>query len=67
MTPTTTTTELPALLRDHDIAKIIGCSRRHVWTLVSAGRIPRPVKISTRCARWRREVIADTLAQLANR
>ena len=59
-TPTT------SWMRDRDIAALIGCSRRHVWFLVSAGRIPRPVKISTRCARWPREVIADALTKLAN-
>ncbi len=38
------------LYRINDVAKILGCSRRHVFTLVSQGRL-RAVKLSRRATR----------------
>lgn len=40
------------LLKDRDVAAIIGCSRTNVWMMVRDGRLPPPLKLG-RMARWR--------------
>ena len=41
------------LLRDTEVAEILGVSRRMVWLLVRSGELAPPVRIGTRLARWR--------------
>jgi len=36
-----------------DVARLLGISERHLWTLHSSGRLPRPVKLG-RSVRWNR-------------
>ncbi len=54
-------TDLPAdegrlILRDVDLARLLGCSARHVATLDTRGLIPSPVHLG-RCKRWSRPII----------
>lgn len=58
--------DLPAderrlLLRDTDLAKLLGCSVRHVATLDTRGLIPAPVHLG-RCKRWSRPIIEQWAA-----
>jgi len=53
------------LLRDLDLANLIGCSRRHIWTLVSLGRLPQPIRLSRRCVRWNPEEVARAIRELS--
>jgi excisionase family DNA binding protein len=39
-----------------DVATVLGCSRKHVYTMTDAGRMPAPIRIG-RLVRWDREVI----------
>ena len=53
--------DLPAdgsrlILRDSDLAQLLGCSVRHVATLDTRGLIPSPVHLG-RCKRWSRPII----------
>lgn len=45
-----------ALLNVHQVARLLSCSPRHVHRLVSADRMPRPVKLGA-LVRWPRHVI----------
>lgn len=58
--------DLPAderrlLLRDTDLARLLGCSVRHVATLDTRGLIPSPVHLG-RCKRWSRPIIEQWAA-----
>ncbi len=50
------------LLKDVEVAFILGCSRRHVWELLAHGKICPPVHLG-RLVRWR---AADLDAWAAN-
>ena len=49
------------LLRDIDLAFLLGCSVRHVSTLDTRGLIPSPVHLG-RCKRWSRPIIEQWAA-----
>lgn len=44
-----------------DLARLLGCSRRHVYHLVERGRIPAPVRFGT-LVRWSRPAIEAWIA-----
>jgi predicted DNA-binding transcriptional regulator AlpA len=53
---------VPVLLRDREVATLLGVSRASVWKLVSEGVLPKPIKLpGTRSARWRREAILEAV------
>jgi len=49
------------LLRDRDVAKVLGCSLQHVWRMTKAHKLPQPVKIG-RTTRWSLESLRAYLA-----
>ena len=58
--------DLPAdgtrlILREVDLAMLLGCSVRHVSTLDTRGLIPSPVHLG-RCKRWSRPIIEQWAA-----
>jgi excisionase family DNA binding protein len=51
-----------AMLSIEDIAtNYLGCSKRHVYRMADAGRMPRPIKLGS-LARWPRAVIEQWIA-----
>jgi len=50
------------LLNVHSVAKLLGCSPRHVRRLADTGRMPRPVKLGA-LVRWSRLEIEGWIAQ----
>lgn len=57
----TKTQPVPATTQLFDVqavAELLRCSPRHVYRLVDAGRMPRPVKLGQLC-RWPRRRILD--------
>lgn len=44
--------EISPLIRDVELAELLGVNRATVWTWNSGGKIPRPVKIGG-ATRWR--------------
>jgi len=42
----------PQLIRAEDVARMMGVSERTLWRLLSAGKVPQPVRIG-RSTRWR--------------
>lgn len=51
--PSHETTTTPELLPIGEVARLLGCSPRHVWRLADSDRMPRPVKLGA-ASRWRR-------------
>jgi excisionase family DNA binding protein len=48
--------ERPLLLRDRELAELLGVSRSMVHKLHAQGALPAPVKLG-RCTRWNRDII----------
>jgi excisionase family DNA binding protein len=46
------------LLTSEELAKLLEISERTLWRLLSAGRVPRPVRIG-RSTRWRLDEVKD--------
>ncbi|MCE9590084.1 MAG: AlpA family transcriptional regulator [Planctomycetes bacterium] len=46
----------------NDAAYLIGVGRATFWKLHSAGKLPLPVRLSTRCPRWRVDELRAWLA-----
>ena len=56
---------LDKLLRQEEVALAVGCSRGHVWRMVSQRRFPPPYRTGKRAVRWKAsevEVWIDNLA-----
>ena len=51
----------PLALPAADVAKLLVISERHLWSLHSAGKIPRPLALG-RCRRWSYEELQSWLA-----
>ncbi len=50
------------LLSARDVAALLGrCSTRHLYRMVDAGRMPRPIKLGG-LVRWRRDELLDWIA-----
>ena len=47
------------LIRDREVAHLIGMSVPTVWRLVSKGVLPEPIRTFSRAARWRRVDIEE--------
>ena len=50
-------TERKLLLSAAEVGALLGVNRSTVWCWDSSGRIPRPVRIGSKCTRWRRAEI----------
>jgi excisionase family DNA binding protein len=51
-----------ALIDVQAVAALLSCSTRHVYRLVDAGRMPRPVKLGA-LVRWNRQSVMKWLAE----
>ena len=51
----------PLLLKDREVAALLGVSRRHVATLRASGRMPAPVRLGC-SVRWQRDEIEGWIA-----
>lgn len=45
------TDEKPLALSAEEVAKLLGVSERHVWSLNSSGKLPKPIRLG-RAVRW---------------
>ena len=54
-----------ALLRLKDVSRLVGLSRSTIYSRVSDGRFPRPLRVSERSVRWRMQSILEWTAGLA--
>jgi prophage regulatory protein len=52
------------LLRLPELVRTIGVSRATIYRYVDSGRLPPPVKLSTRCVAWRASEITAWMAAL---
>lgn len=51
----------PGLLDVRAVAKMLGCSARHVYRLSDAGRMPPPVKLGA-LVRWSKATVEEWIA-----
>ncbi len=51
----------PLLVRADEFAKMMGVSERTLWRLLSAGKVPKPVRIG-RSTRWRMAEVREWVA-----
>lgn len=62
--PQTEAVDSPSILTDADgIAHLMDVSVATVHRMRSAGRLPRPIRVSAGCVRWRRATIEEWLAE----
>ena len=57
----TTERSLPELLTLGDLAELLRLNRRTIQRMASGGKLPKPIRLSARCTRWRREEIVEWL------
>ena len=50
------------LLRDKEVARMIGVSRSTLWRLVRADLFPPPIRVGTRAVRWRLSEVLEWIA-----
>jgi predicted DNA-binding transcriptional regulator AlpA len=48
----------PLLLKAEDAAGVLGMSRAEFYKLHSAAKVPRPLKLTGKLVRWRRDELA---------
>jgi excisionase family DNA binding protein len=60
MTPSPTVSGT-AMLDVADVAEMLRCSRRHVYRMSDAGRMPAPIKLGA-LVRWDRDVLMRWIA-----
>lgn len=56
----------PLLVSDQTVAHLLGCSRRMVWRLTHAGRLPEPIKLAG-ITRWPYQGVVDAVARLTGK
>jgi excisionase family DNA binding protein len=49
------------------LAKLLGVSRRTVWSMVARGDLPRPLRVSRSLVRWTRSDVAAFIERLEAR
>ena len=52
------------LLRIAQVQEMTGLSRAGVYKMVADGRLPPPVRFSSRCVRWRESELLATIETL---
>lgn len=67
MNKTTVTTYDPAkMLRVQEVLKKTGIKRSTIYSMVAAGRFPKPIQLSARMGVWPEDVIDNWLAERIN-
>jgi excisionase family DNA binding protein len=61
MSQTNASNDILTLATVDDVRAIIGCSRRHIYSLIDAGRMPAPIRLG-RLIRWDRASLAAWIA-----
>jgi excisionase family DNA binding protein len=44
------------LLKDREVAELLGCSRANIWRMLDDGRLPKPLRLGG-MTRWRASAI----------
>lgn len=55
------TTTAPELLTVKELARLLGCSPRHIYRMSDGGQMPPPVKLGA-LVRWNRKVLEAWIA-----
>ena len=51
-----------ALLSVKDVARLLGCSSRHIYRMSDIGKMPRPVRLGS-LVRWNRSALEQWIAE----
>jgi excisionase family DNA binding protein len=54
----------PELLSVDQVATLLNCSERLVWSMTASGQLPAPCLLRRRMRRWRREELMDWIRTL---
>lgn len=57
---------LPNVLRAQEAASYLGIAVSTFWRWVAQGKLPKGIRLSTRCTVWKREELDNYLEQCAN-
>ena len=55
---------MPKLLNSKDVMDALGVSESTLYRLIRSGAVPRPIKLSRQCNRWREADIEAALEVL---
>lgn len=47
-----------------DVAAFLSVTRVTVYRMIRRGQLPEPVRLSTRCSRWRRSSVEAAVARI---
>ena len=56
-TPSSPAIEPSLLLTAAQYGRLLGVAERTLWGLDAGGKIPRPLRLSAKCTRWRRDEV----------
>lgn len=63
----TDSSSLGVLLLDvKQVAELLNIGVSTVWTLVKEGRFPEPIRLTSRCSRWKRSDVVAWSKTLSN-
>jgi len=48
-----------------DVASMLGIGVSTVWAWVQKGRLPQPIRLGTRCTRWRLDEVLEAIERMA--
>jgi prophage regulatory protein len=51
------------LLTVHCLMKLLKVSERTIWRYVAEGKLPPPIRLTSRCTRWRKSDVDQALAK----
>lgn len=52
----------PLLIAADEVARLLNISKRTLWRLLSAGKLPKPVRLGN-AVRWRRDELEQWISQ----
>ncbi len=54
----------PEYLRARGVAAMLGIHVSTCWRLVAEGKLPRPIKLGTRCSLWDRSAVLEAVKKM---
>ena len=54
----------PEYLRARGVAAMLGIHVSTCWRLVAEGKLPRPIKIGSRCSLWDRSAVLEAVRKM---
>ena len=58
------TNAAPFLIDAAELARLLSVSKPTIWRMLSAQKIPEPIRLTSQCLRWKRDSVLDWLDSL---